>query len=727
MRLGRPADRADRPAVTVPGPRVRYAPTMRLTSSRPAAPALALLALALAASGCPRARVPGPSDPLPGANPFAAIWVAPGVDKVWRYERRAVGGADVRSPVWDGSTIRVKAALEESPGVNLVVETDRAVAGVSVAIGPLTGPGGFAIRNGPARTGNAVFSNQGAPLQVLRAHYIQLAGINRANFGYTSYFEERVVPQPLRLPPARTTDPGAALCDRSHAVRAAAGAAWADRPGADQWVPNVLIPMEVEGQVDVPATSSQLFALDLWLSPSVIGATPPAGTYRGAVEISVAGAAVARLPLELTLVGATLPYAPEHGLVVTPGWSDTVDRMYGAIGTAADQAALPAQRRLDQLLHAYRISPSEDAFDAAGGEAATGPTARQQAQLGGSLYSAAEGYAGPGQGVGDYAFFIGTYGSWRYVIGDPITASGVQAYLDGWATWLGAHAPSCDVAWYVTDEPPAGALAEPNAWIGYQHAPGYTGPGRTIPSLVTYPISSQADLPQLGRFMSSPGAAADTAAWSAGRSAVEARGGTLRLYNGSRPGLGSFMIEDSGVSNALPPLENRHLRTGHHFYWQVNYYQDFQNNTGAAQYKDLFNQAMTFGATPVTPDPVYGWTSPNGSNGDGVLVYPGRDRHYPGSDHGLDGFFPSFRLRALRLGLNAELWAGLAATADAARVTADLDAFLGAANGGAPQLGYEIGVFAPADPTYQYGGVTWSEDPARLEALRLGFLGTAGY
>jgi hypothetical protein len=136
---------------------------------------------------------------------------------------------------------------------------------------------------------------------------------------------------------------------------------------------------------------------------------------------------------------------------------------------------------------------------------------------------------------------------------------------------------------------------------------------------------------------------------------------------------------------------------------------------------------MTFGSKPVAPDPLYGWKTTNGSNGDGVLVYPGRDRYYPGSDYGLDGFFPSFRLRALRLGINAELWAGLAANADAAKAEADLTAFLGAANGGVPQLGYEIGVFSQADPTYQYGGVTWSEDPARLESLRLGFMATAGY
>ncbi len=64
--------------------------------------------------------------------------------------------------------------------------------------------------------------------------------------------------------------------DTTVRVVSAVDGGWNDRPGANQYVPEALIPMEV-GAVDIPASSSQLFALDFWLSSSVLGSPPPAG------------------------------------------------------------------------------------------------------------------------------------------------------------------------------------------------------------------------------------------------------------------------------------------------------------------------------------------------------------------------------------------------------------------------------------------------------------------
>jgi hypothetical protein len=160
----------------------------------------------------------------------------------------------------------------------------------------------------------------------------------------------------------------------------------------------------------------------------------------------------------------------------------------------------------------------------------------------------------------------------------------------------------------------------------------------------------------------------------------------------------------------------------------VNYFNDFQT-TGSSinAMKNIYDLAMTFGSLPVTADPVYGWTTYNGSNGDGVLAMPGRDQYYPQNSYGVDGYFPTFRLRALRLGINLELWAEQAALRNAAQVTQDLTAILGKANAGTPQIAYGIGVFTATDPTYQYGGATFSEEPADYELLRTTFITEAGF
>ena len=135
---------------------------------------------------------------------------------------------------------------------------------------------------------------------------------------------------------------------------------------------------------------------------------------------------------------------------------------------------------------------------------------------------------------------------------------------------------------------------------------------------------------------------------------------------------------------------------------------------------------MTFGPLPVTPNPEFGWTASNGTNGDGVLVYPGTDFYWPKSNYGLDGYFPSSRLRAMRLGINLDLWADVAAAKAAATVTTDISALLGSQNGGTPVIAYDIGVQSTSDPTYQWIGVSWSEVADDYETARLKWIGLAG-
>ncbi len=264
------------------------------------------------------------------------------------------------------------------------------------------------------------------------------------------------------------------------------------------------------------------------------------------------------MPLELTIVDATLPFVPSHGIQIIDGASDTANRFYGKpypdIPSAQEEQLVTAETSLVQLLHSHRLSPIETAFDAA--STPSGPSPFQGAMLTGSGYSASNGYYGPGQDAGDYAFMIGTYGSWQGAL-PSVTEDRLQAYLDTRATWLSANAPSCDAVWYVADEPgtDAATIASINTWLGWQAAD--TGPGKSVTSFVTEAATNYALLPTLKRFCSTLGGSAVTSGWTAALAALASADQEWQMYNGSRAGMGTVSTE-----GAARPTGSGRCRSG---------------------------------------------------------------------------------------------------------------------------------------------------------------------
>ncbi|NIM50843.1 MAG: hypothetical protein GTN78_10400, partial [Gemmatimonadales bacterium] len=71
--------------------------------------------------------------------------------------------------------------------------------------------------------------------------------------------------------------------------------------------------------------------------------------------------------------------------------------------------------------------------------------------LTGSTFTPAEGYEGPGEGVGNTLFSIHTYG-WSF--GD--TEYEYQANSDMWVNWFDLNAPDVEYFLYLIDEPGSG-------------------------------------------------------------------------------------------------------------------------------------------------------------------------------------------------------------------------------------------------------------------------------
>jgi hypothetical protein len=131
---------------------------------------------------------------------------------------------------------------------------------------------------------------------------------------------------------------------------------------------------------------------------------------------------------------------------------------------------------------------------------------------------------------------------------------------------------------------------------------------------------------------------APSSEYSPKRAAESTRAGKqVWIYNGVRPFTGSFVIDDVAVSTRVNPWIQYKFNIPRWFYWESTYYKDTQGKRGNI---DVLKQPINF-------------TNRDGDrmNGDGLLIYPGRDHLFPASDQGLDYPLASIRLKNWRRGI----------------------------------------------------------------------------
>ena len=146
------------------------------------------------------------------------------------------------------------------------------------------------------------------------------------------------------------------------------------------------------------------------------------------------------------------------------------------------------------------------------------------------------------------------------------------------------------------------------------------------------------------------------------------------------------------------------------FYWESTYYNNYQGDMGQT---NVFQTAQTYGSYD-GDDEVLGKTGWNYFNGDGVLLYPGTDRHYSEESYDLEGPFASLRLKHWRRGIQDVDYLTLAAKIDPVRTAEIVEEMV-------PVILWEVGC-----ETYQgecdgwiNADISWSTDPDVWEAARL--------
>ncbi|WP_308639637.1 DUF4091 domain-containing protein [Paenibacillus silvisoli] len=493
--------------------------------------------------------------------------------------------------VWDGSTIRLFGARNETVAFQVIVEAGTAeVSGLYVEMSGLVHSeiGDCRIENAATLDGDPS-NTVGRRIEVFTQHYLYVS----PDLGTApQWFYEESAP-PLHQ---------------------------------SGWIPDALIPADAKprlgGQpVRVASRSNQGFWIDVYI-PREESLKP--GIYRGAVDVRCGEELVARLPVELQLYDFALP---DENHSVTFVYASEVSEYYPDTPDIRD--------RFRRMAHRHR-------FDLVGSDVHGKPFDAERLEayapyLDGSFFTKANGYEGPGEGVGEGVFPIGMYGA--SVLGSE--PEKMQREADKWVryfeelNWPGVY--FC----YLIDEP----LPAKYEWILEQarniHASA--GEGKRLPLLTTRCYTPEIE------------DAIDI--WCAHKIDPEsmahrrATGEKLWFYNGYRPYHGSLILESEAVDMRVNSWLRYRYGIEGYFVWHGTHWKHNHQGPRGRWHQNVYSYAVTFMYVAKNEAAYYGEDGVHFGNGDGILFYPGREPFFREQDRGIDGPISSIRMKNLRRGI----------------------------------------------------------------------------
>jgi hypothetical protein len=627
------------------------------------------------------------ADTAAGAG-ISAVWANEGGDKVAREELRVgnPNGRKVLNSCWNGTNIMIFGAKNEVVNFNLVIEAaTQSATNVSVSFNMLTGPSNAVIQSA-AVTSNGVFNWVGRNIELFYVRYLQIKGLSMMG-NYDPRQSEFCVPARLRRP-----------CGADG--QALPGTTWQDRPDHDKFYPAIAVPLELVPTFTIAAGQNQSIWVDIYIPK---GAVP--GLYSGNLVVHEQGSADLPVPVQLTVYAFSLPDTPNAETMLTYTQANIDDRYLGSNNVYLDSATPLGQRGLliqdrhHMLAHRHRISLMYDdktIMGAGDSYYSNIPPVHSIGQLQGTLFTATNGYDGPGVNTPNGVMAIGNYASFST---DPQTS---WSNADAVVSWFDQNAPDTTYFEYLIDEAPTGELVIANTWAQWiKNDPGI---GKRLKSFLTMDIAKgilyapDANIVCFTWCIVPPPQTPQTAQADAD-TILSTPGRELYCYNGERPANGAFITEEDGVALRVNPWAQFKKHISRYFYWESTYYYDFQVS---GRYPNLFQDACTFGYES-GEDPSLGESGYAHSNGDGVLFYPGTDTRYPQDSYGVDGPFASLRLKYWRRGIQDVDYLTMAANVDPAAVQQIVNSVI-------PDVLWEVG-----DPLTE---VSWSTDPDVWEAAR---------
>lgn len=666
--------------------------TLRLTATDGDLSASADLTVTVA----PAVVVPPPPPP-PSSGNISAIWANEGGDKVSQDELRATNHTENRTgtvlnSVWNGSAITLTAARNEVVSFNLVLEAATAAANsVSIQLDSLTGEAGFSIASKPV-TGDGVFDWTQRNIELFYARYVEIKGLSF--FGYFKGDERQI---PVRFQSA------------SHS--------WSDRPDHNKFYPDALVPIELVPSFSIAAGHNQSIFADVYVPKSA-----PPGLYTGNVVVFENGAVTKTIPVRLTVSGFALPDVPAAKAFVHLDPMDLIwrfirpDHSYVQWDGPDGKRAVNVTNKYFELFHRHKLGLIAEND----GPTMDRPQDTSLPRLNGSLFTAANGYDGPGVGTANDIFSIGTYGTWgagAYGIAPWKKDQNLYwQHTDNWEAWFAQNLPGIERFIYLADEPSLScsgenctSIGEVERWANWTNV--NPGPGKDLLTMSTFSavpartLAADLDIPTTAGGIGGCPAGVSTCdnkamTQDAANYYLSTAGKRFWWYNDGRPGSGTFDTEDDGISPRTIPWAQMKLGVQRWFYWFAN----------VSCCSNFFGQALTWG-TYNHFDANIGLTGDDGtSNGNGFLVYPGSDLGNPQDSYGVNGPIASLRLKSWRRGIQDADYIAIARQIDPVATAEIVQAAIPKALWENPAPG--------GDPSYFIGPISWSSNPDDWEAKR---------
>ena len=605
---------------------------------------------------------------------LTALWVNDGEDKVAQGELRGTTNyCTTLNSLWNGSTISLFGAKNEVVDFNLVLESGQTtVQDVLVSFNTLTGPNGAVIASVPSIKNN-IFNWVDKDIELFYVRYLEIKGLSKLS--YESY-DERHIPERFRRP---FTGEGYGF------------GTWLDRPDHNAFYPDIAVPLVLEQPFAIQKGQNQSIWSDIYIPADAVP-----GVYTGTVAVSQNGNIVAQIPVSLTVNNFSLPDKPSAEAFAVINRSNINKRFTGDPWANIESPASQAIRdTYFQMAHRHKIDLVDD-----GNADGDKPLDEWIPRLDGSLYTSARGYDGPGAGMGNNIYSIGTYGSWSWKDGGEAV---VQEHATAWEDWFSAHFPNTDHFLYLIDESNNFPLIDQwTTWINNSQ-----GSGKNLKTLATLGApDAVTKTPDLD-IVASGFTVGDPQTWQSAHDNLHSAGKEMYAYNGKRPANGSFAIEDEGASLRSVPWVQYEKGIDGWFFWESTYYNNYQGGMGDT---NVFEHAQTFGAY-LSNDTSIGETCWNTSNGDGVLFYPGTDKVFPQESYNVMGPIASLRLKHWRRGIQDVDYITLAMKRDPVKTQQIVHKMM-------LKSLWDYGIDNPADPTYVRTDIAWSTNPDDWENAR---------
>ncbi len=525
-------------------------------------------------------------DDLGGARSgIGAIWAINDSEKLDRDDLQSPYKA--ANSAWDGHKIKLFGARNEIVAFQLIVESSPAgIDKLSVTLSHLEQKGGNArIAYQPPNSDPTQYV--GRPIQLFSENYMQVTAPSEAGWIYK-----------LNTPSAPKNPTG--------------------------WKPVQLVPENARaGKGGFPLRVAPSQNQAVWIEIYAAQKLPP-GSYQGRVRVEADGDR-REIPIELELFDFTLPDA---------------NSMNAMIYYESLQPELYQGRNLDAVYH--RFAHRQRIELVYGYSEASALAARGRFR--GDDFTRAQGYEGPGEGVGNRLIPASFYGPGD---GYDERASAWQK-SDAWMRFIKQNFPDAITFLYMPDEPKPAEYARIRKLADNVHA--NPGVGRTLPIFVTKGYVKELD------------GAIDI--WCSGPQAYfierarqqRQQGRDYWVYNGGRPYGGAIVIDAPATDARATIWACFKHGIGTYFYWHSNHWRHNTQKQGE-RLQNVWANPITFDNRGQPNKPT---DSRSFANGDGVLMYPGEEKIHREEDRGLAGPCSTIQLANFRRGLQDHQYLTLA-------------------------------------------------------------------